>query len=119
MGDFQEFSWNQINTPVPNDVYWGVRFRNLQGNLHVVGPRAGDTAQLGPSGATSDPEVMYVSTTGAEDGPFEEFNFTSGSTDLDDNLAVTILAVPEPRVLGLLLVGLAAILFLRRRRNAA
>lgn len=118
VGDFQSFTWNTINTPIPNDIYWGVRFSNPVGNLAIVGSRAGDISQATPDGASSDPNILYVSTDGDPNGSFSQFDFVVGANDLEDNLAVSIQAVPEPRVLGLLLFGAAGIWLLRRRKTA-
>lgn len=116
-GSSQTITWDMINTPVPDNVYWGVRFRNVSDSITAIGPREGTFNGVG----TSDDQILYVQPSGNPNGTFTQFDFFLNNTvDVPDNLAATIEAsslrpVPEPRVIGLLLIGGLAILWLRRR----
>lgn len=121
-GDFQTFTWNMVNTPVPNNIYWGVRFANVSDSITAIGPREGAGGLASPAPAFSSDQVLYVQPSGSTFGTFTQFDFfIDDRIDIPDNLAVNITAtslrpVPEPRVLGLLLFGGIALMLLRRRR---
>lgn len=121
-GDFRDLSWTMINTPVPNNIYWGIRFNNVSSGISTLGPREGNLAAISPAGANSDAQTLYVQPVGFESGEFQQFDFflENSGTDIQDNLAVrltgySLATVPEPRVLGLFMAGGLALLLFRRR----
>jgi len=119
-GDFRDLSWTMINTPVPNNIYWGVRFNNVSDTITTLGPREGSLPSITPAGANSDPQTLYVQNVGFEGGSFEQYDFFINGNDIQDNLAVrltgySLATVPEPQVLMLFVVGGSMLLLFRRR----
>ena len=113
-----EVGFSGIDLVVPDEFFWSVRFNDVSSfdpqdeELSYFGPTLNSADNLGPAGATTDPEVFWQHRVG------ESFWTTSTlESGADATLSATLsaLPVPEPAVPGMALLGLAA--WLRRRRS--
>ncbi|WP_035609242.1 PEP-CTERM sorting domain-containing protein [Haloferula sp. BvORR071] len=102
-----------INTVVPTDIFWSVQFSNVTNYTDggAFGPKLENAANLGPTGAATDPSRIYLRDPGGEWFPVSLGTPAPPTSTLSLQLA----AVPEPASALLLVVG--AIVGLGRRRR--
>lgn len=107
-------SFSGVNTVVPQDVYWSVRFDNLvKGGFDIFGPQIAVASNLQPAGASTDNTRYYFKDVGA---PSFQQRSVIGA---DSSFAVVMEAqvVPEPSGALLLAFGGAIVLLRLRARK--
>lgn len=109
-----EIIFSDINTLVPDNLYWSIKFDSLTNfSGSGFGVKLEDAVNLGPTGAETDPSRFYVRAPGDEWTPTW---LTLGTTSPTSTLSLKLTAVPEPSAALLSLFGCLALL--RRRRIA-
>lgn len=104
-----------INTLVPDDIFWSVQFSNVTNYTDggAFGPKLENAATLAPTGAATDPSRFYLR------DPGDEWQVVSlgSAPPPTSTLSLQLTAVPEPG--SALLLAAAATTGLIRRRRAA
>lgn len=110
--------FSDINTLVPDDLFWSIKFENLSNYVDggSFGPKLEDAADLGPAGAGTDPSRLYQRSSDRFLGDWFPIWL-----DIDEpptsTLSLQLSAIPEPGVAMLSLLG--TLVLLRRRRPAS
>ena len=113
--NLNQLVFSDINTLVPNDIFWSVKFESITNYSDggPFGPKLEDAAELEPTGAETDPSRFFARGE-FSDGEWLPVWLTSGAPPTS-TLSLQLTAVPEPSA-ALLCAGAAAGLLRRRRR---
>ena len=113
--NLSQLVFSNINTLVPDDVFWSITFENISNYSDggAFGPKLEDAATLQPTGAETDPSRFFARGDITE-GEWMPVWLTSAAPPTS-TLSIQLTAVPEPST-TLLIASMAAGLIARRRR---
>jgi len=114
--NLNQLVFSGINTVVPDDIFWSVKFENITdySDGGAFGPKLEDAADLAPSGAETDPSRFYARGD-STDNLWTPVWLSSGAPPTS-TLSLQLTAVPEPSVTLIAAAGAASGLLRRRRR---
>ncbi|MEP4077543.1 hypothetical protein [Haloferula sp.] len=112
-----ELVFSDINTLVADDLFWSIKFELISDYTDggPFGPKLENAADLGPSGAMTDPSRLYQRDGDRGTGDWIPI-WLGQSAPPTSTLSAQINAIPEPGVVVLSFLGSLALL--RRRRTA-
>lgn len=114
--NLNQLVFSDINTLVPDDIFWSIRFENISDyrNGGAFGPKLENAADLSPTGAETDPSRFYARGAFSQNVWSPIWLTSVGPPTSTLSLQLTASPVPEPSTA--LLAALAATGLLRRRR---
>lgn len=114
--NLNQLVFSNINTLVPDDIFWSVQFSNITNYSDggAFGPKLEDAATLGPNGAATDPSRFYLRDPGDDWMPVALGSSPQPTSTLSLQLTAT---VPEPASAVLAVAGM--VMGLSRRRRVA
>ena len=116
--NLNQLVFSNIDTLVPDDLFWSVKFENIGGfsDGGAFGPKLEDAADLGPAGAETDPSRLFARGESFGDEWTPVWLGTEAPPTSTLSLHLTAQPVPEPSA-ALLLLGAVAGWAGRRRRG--